>query len=133
MTASPERLAALSIKDARAAQYRRGILDTAIVFWRGTSGHKYVHTIYSLTGCPEVPPACVLLVRRSEDGNRSVLKVMSVSHDAPSLNRAAIRHCAARLGANEVHLHFASGSKYARQTAVIDLRTEHSGARVVGE
>lgn len=107
--------------------------DCAIMFWRGTSGHAYVHSIFSLTGCPEVPAASVLFVKHNDaDGSRAVLKVMNIEHDAPSLNRADIRRCGAQLGANEVHLHFASGDRLARLTATFDLTTRHSGDKIVG-
>lgn len=108
--------------------------DSAITFWRGTSGHPYVHSIYSLAGCPEMPPASVMFVRRCRtERGRVVLKVMCVEHDAPSLNRAEIRRFGAQLGATEVHLHFANGDRIARHTANFDLATRHGGIEIVGK
>ena len=113
---------------------KQSTFDCAITFWRGTSGHAYVHSIYALAGCPEVPPACVLLVRRKEsDGSRRVVKVMSVENEAPSLNLAEIRQFGAQLGATEVHLHFATGNRLARRTATFDLATRHGGIAIVGK
>ena len=106
--------------------------DSAITFWLGTSGHPYVHSVYSLTGCPEIPPASVILARR-QSRSPVALKVMHVEHDAPSLNLADIRRQGAALGANEVHLHFASGDAVARKTASFDLATRHGGIEVVGK
>jgi hypothetical protein len=108
------------------------LFDSAIVFWLGTSGHAYVHTIYKLIGCPAVPPASVLFVRRSADGNRTVLGVVSVDHAVPSQNLAQIRQTGSQLGADEVHLHFATGNRFARHTAAIDLRTKHGNIEPVG-
>lgn len=118
----------------RVAMRWQSPFDCAITFWHGTSGHAYVHSVYSLAGCPEVPPASVLFVKREEpEGARVVLKVMSVEHDAPSLNRADIRRCGAQLGATEVHLHFAGGDRMARHTATFDLSTRHGGVKIVGQ
>lgn len=105
--------------------------DSAITFWLGTSGHAYVHSVYALTGCPEIPPASVILVRR-QSRSPVALKVMQVEHDAPSLNLADIRRQGAALGATEVHLHFASGDASARKTASFDLATRHGHIDVVG-
>ena len=117
---------------ARDALRRNHLFDCAIVFWRGTSGHAYVHTIYTLAGCPEVRAASVMLVRNPDNGGRIVLDVICVDLDVPSLNLADIRMRGAQLGANEVHLHFATGNKYARHMAAFDLRTRHGGIKVVG-
>ncbi len=108
------------------------LFDSAITFWSGTSGHNYVHTVYTLLGCPELPPSAVILVRRDGVGQRSVLKVMTVDHDAPSLNRANIRRTGAKLGADEVHVHFATGARHARHTAAFDINTRHGAMMIVG-
>ncbi|MFT5509182.1 MAG: hypothetical protein ACI89J_002263 [Hyphomicrobiaceae bacterium] len=122
------------VDQARIALRRGSPIDCAIMFWQGTSGHAYVHSIYTLAGCPEIPPACVLLVHRPEYGGpRAVLKVMRVEKEAPSLNLAEIRQHGARLGANEVHLHFAAGDRLARSTATFDLATRHGGINIVGK
>ena len=105
--------------------------DSAITFWLGTSGHAYVHSVYALAGCPQVPPASVILARR-QDRSSIALKVMHVEHEAPSLNLADIRRHGAALGATEVHLHFASGDAVARKTASFDLATRHGDIEVVG-
>lgn len=122
-----------SLQQAHAVLGQNGLFDSAIVFWRGTSGHSYVHTIYSLTGCPDMQPASVMLVRHAGGGRRAVLHVMTVDHPYPSLNLAAIRQTGARLGANEVHVHFAGGSALARRTASIDLKTRYSAGHVLGK
>ena len=122
-----------ALESTRAALRPEHLFDSAIVFWRGTSGHEYVHTIYALVGCPEVPPGSVMLVRKNDCGRRLVLAVMCVDSDEPSLNLAEIRQAGARLGANEVHLHFAIGNRFARHTAAMDLRTQHGPLEVVGD
>lgn len=79
-----------------------GLLDFR--FWEGASGSRYVHHVYSLIGCPQLPPAVYLLVG-IEDGARRVLHVGRIEHDAASLNLAEIRQRGASLGAAEVHVH----------------------------
>ncbi len=108
------------------------LLDSAIVFWRGTSGYAYVHTVYTLAGCPPLPPAAVLLVNNQASDQREILDVIGVGNAAPTLNLAEVRRRGAQLGANEVHVHFVHRDDQARQTAVADLRTRHAGCAAVG-
>ena len=111
----------------RAAVSRR-IADTGEIarhdfqFWTGASGRPYVHTVYSLLWCPEIPAANYMLVRRDTCGRRHVLSIAAAEHEAPSLNLAEIRQQGARLGATEVHVHFLAGSARQRQATLADLQ-----------
>ena len=42
----------------------------AFHYWRGASGRRYLHSVYTLVGCPALPQANYILVRRHEDGTR---------------------------------------------------------------
>jgi hypothetical protein len=97
-------------------------LDDRFHFWSGASGRRYVHSVYDLFDCPEIPSANFLLVRRDASGFRSVLAIGHVSHKAGSLNLAEIRYRAARLGANEVHVHLLAPSAQERRMVELDLR-----------
>jgi len=92
-------------------------------FWQGASGERYVHHVYSLIGCPQVPAANYALFVRDADGTRKVLHVGRTTHDAQSLNLADIRHRGAKLGANEVHVHMLARSEAERGVIEMDLRT----------
>jgi hypothetical protein len=96
-------------------------------FWRGASGRRYVHTVYSLIECPPLPRAIYLLVRRDKSGQRSVLNISAGDSDAPTLNLARVRQRGAQLGANEVHVHFLSDKEVDRQLALCDLRAGQFG------
>ncbi|HML42853.1 MAG: hypothetical protein JNN24_04490 [Hyphomicrobium zavarzinii] len=97
-------------------------LNDRFHFWSGASGRRYVHSVYDLLDCPEVPAANFLLVRRDGSGRRSVLAIGHLTHDAGSLNLAEIRHRGARLGANEVHVHLLAPSAQQRRIVELDLR-----------
>src|SRR6476620_241263 len=45
----------------------------AFHYWRGASGRRYLHSVYSLIGCPALPRANYILVRRYDDGRRVAL------------------------------------------------------------
>ncbi len=92
-------------------------------FWTGASGRRYVHTIYSLFDCPEIPAGNYILVRREGRSRRRVLAVGRVDSEAPSLNLAQLRHEAANLGANEVHVHLLAGSPKQSLMVELDLRS----------
>jgi hypothetical protein len=91
-------------------------------FWCGASGRRYVHTVYNLFDCPEIPAANFLLVHRDAAGRRTVLAIGHLTNKAASLNLAEIRHRAARLGANEVHVHLLAPSAQERRVVELDLR-----------
>jgi len=102
----------------------------SVAFWTGASGRRYVHSVFDPISCPELPSANYVLVRRTHGGEPSVIKVGVVEHYAPSLNRAELRHRAARLGANEIHLHLLADKPSARAAVRIDLGaglTPHDG------
>lgn len=91
-------------------------------FWSGASGQRYVHTVYELIDCPEVPAANFLLVHRDSAGRRIVLAIGHATHSAGSMNLAEIRQRGARLGANEVHIHLLAPSAQQRRMIELDLR-----------
>ncbi len=94
-------------------------------FWAGASGERYVHSVFSLIGCPEIPEAVYMLVRCDGNGRRTVLRIGRAEHDAASLNLAEIRHRGAQLGANQVHVHFLADSDRERRQVELDLRAAH--------
>jgi hypothetical protein len=95
---------------------------TRLHFWRGASGRRYAHALYSLIACPPLPRSSYLLVRRDEEDQREVLFVGVADSSAPTLNLAHVRQRGATLGANEVHVHFLAETAEQRRLAVCDLR-----------
>lgn len=89
-------------------------------FWRGATGAKYVHTVYGLLDCPDLPPCNVMLVRRTQ-GHAHVLSVGRVENSSASLNLAEVRRSAALLGANEVHVHLLGKTPEERAAIEHDL------------
>lgn len=99
-------------------------------FWSGASGKRYVHTVYSLFDCPPVGLANYVLVRRSPNGQRTLLAVGRVAHQAASQNLAEIRQRGATLGADEVHVHFLAASANDAQAVEVDLKTAQFASRL---
>lgn len=95
--------------------------DQAFHYWRGASGRRYLHSVYSLVGCPALPQANFILVRRHENGTREALAFGSTKDDAMSLNLARLRHEGAKIGANEVHIHLLAETPRARKFVEADL------------
>ncbi|MEQ1577068.1 MAG: hypothetical protein ABL894_05380 [Hyphomicrobium sp.] len=92
-------------------------------FWTGATGRRYVHTIYSLIECPALVSGNYVLVRRDDNGERTVLAIGSAAQQAASLNLADIRRRGAELGANEVHIHLLAGTSKASKLVEFDLRS----------
>lgn len=97
-------------------------------FWHGASGERYVHTVYSLIDCPPLPRANYILVSYDSKGQRTVLRLGCVEHDAATLNLAELRHRGAKLAADEVHVHLLAKTRRARSLIHDDLKAALSGA-----
>ncbi len=96
--------------------------STRLQHWVGSSGKRYIHTVHTLLGCPELPAVNYLLVRRSNDGGQTVLAAGHAKSAAESLNLAEIRRLGATLGANEVHVHMLAQSTDEAKVIEQDLR-----------
>jgi hypothetical protein len=90
-------------------------------FWTGASGKRYVHTVYSLFDCPPLGLASYVLVRRANRTTREVMAIGRLVSDQPTLNLAEIRHRAATLGADEVHVHLLATSPGECQAVEVDI------------
>ncbi|MBQ0818347.1 MAG: hypothetical protein QNK17_09795 [Hyphomicrobiaceae bacterium] len=97
----------------------------AFHYWRGASSQRYLHSVYSLLGCPALPQANYILVRRHEDGTREALAFGQTKADAVSLNLAHLRHEGAKCGANEVHVHLLADTAGDRTLVEADLAAAH--------
>jgi hypothetical protein len=98
----------------------------AFHYWRGASGRRYLHSVYTLIGCPALPRANYILVRRFEDGSRAALAFGQTRDDTASLNLAHLRHQGAKCGANEVHIHLLAESADSRALVEADLVAAHT-------
>jgi hypothetical protein len=100
--------------------------DQAFHYWRGASGRRYLHSVYTLVGCPAIPQANYILVRRYDDGTRAALAFGQTRDDAMTLNLAHLRHEGAKIGANEVHIHLLAENGDARALVEADLVAAHT-------
>lgn len=100
-------------------------------YWRGASGARYLHTVFPLVDCPLMQKVNYILVRRDADGTRRPLDIGRTVSDADSLNLALLRHKAASLGANEIHIHFLSETDSARAAVEADLAARQLGRTVM--
>lgn len=110
---------------------REAIITQSFHYWRGASGRRYLHTVFPLFDCPLMPKVNYILVHCDSDGVRRPLDVGQTQSDADSVNLAHLRHKAARLGANEIHIHFLSESAAERMATEADLGARQLG-RTVG-
>lgn len=92
------------------------------LFWTGSSGARYVHTIYPLFDCPPLDCANYILVKRHSGGRRTVVSIGRAAQDGATGSLADVRRHAADLGANEVHVHLLAGSATASRAIETDLK-----------
>ncbi|MBK5197480.1 MAG: hypothetical protein JJE37_04285 [Methyloceanibacter sp.] len=98
----------------------------AFHYWRGASGRRYLHSVYTLIGCPALPRANYIFVRRYEDGRRLALAFGQTKDEAATLNLAHLRHEGAKCGANEVHIHLLAETADERLLVEADLVAAHT-------
>jgi hypothetical protein len=90
-------------------------------YWDGASGKRYLHSVYSLIDCPELPMTNYIIVRRNANGERIPVYIGQTKADASSLDLAFIRQTAARFKAKEVHIHVMTDSREERLGVERDL------------
>jgi hypothetical protein len=112
--------------DKRARVYSEVDFPLSFRYWRGASGQRYLHLVYSLIGCPALPKSNYILVRCCDDGRRVALAFGHTKNDAESLNLSHLRHRSAKLGANEVHIHLLADTPEAREAVEADLISAHA-------
>lgn len=98
----------------------------AFHYWRGASGRRYLHSVYTLVGCPALPQANYILVRRHADGTREALAFGNTKDDAISVNLAHLRHEGAKRRANEIHVHLLADTAHDRALVEADLTAAHT-------
>ncbi len=99
-------------------------------YWSGKSGDRYLHTVYSLFDCPQLPEANYILVKRLDDGSRIPLKIGQIVENSESLNLAFLRYHSACLGATEIHIHMLADADAQRDMIEKDLIAETHNAMV---
>ena len=98
-----------------------GDVPVRFQFWRGATTKRYIHNVFPLLACPELPSCNYVLVRLNADGSRTPLRVGRACDQAGSLNRARVRRLAAQLGANEVHVHLIGETEQEQKMVEMDL------------
>ena len=97
-------------------------IEQSFHYWYGASGKRYLHSVYSLTNCPIMPKANYIMVKREPSGALTALRVSKTVENSSSLNLAHLRHKAAQIGANEIHIHALADTQKERRLAEMDLR-----------
>ena len=118
--------AQMGLADEPALVCSEAAFAQAFHYWRGASGRRYLHSVYSLIGCPALPRANYILVRRYDDGTRAALAFGQTKDETASLNLAHLRHQGAKCGANEVHIHLLADTPDARAEVEADLLAAHT-------
>ncbi len=75
-------------------------------FWTGSSGKRYIHSVYSMENCPPLPGAIYVMVRRLKGGARVPVRMgrFSPLWDFPLPAEMTD-------GASEIHVHLLAGDE----------------------
>lgn len=92
-------------------------------FWTGSSGKRYIHSVYSVENCPPLPGAIYVVVHRPESGGRVPVRMgrFSPSWDFPL--PVHVSDCD-----YEIHVHLLAGDEnqatriYDDLAAALDLQ-----------
>lgn len=85
-------------------------------YWRGASGKKYIHSVYSVGACPPLPGAIYVAVRRI--GN--LRTVIAINRFAPFWDGTFSAH--ENLDADEIHVHLLARDTVAANAVLNDLK-----------
>ena len=102
-------------------------------YWRGASGKRYIHSIYSPQDCPPLPGAIYLTVRKTSDNKRRVVEIGRFEDSWDYVSQLGARKHDGFSHIDEIHVHLlASSEDNAREVvkdlkAGIGLRLVHSG------
>ena len=102
----------------------------AFRYWRGQSGRRYLHTVYTLADWPGYAQANVIFVARQGD-SRNVVWIGRADDRSEDGDMQALIARMTRLGATEVHVHLLAGSDRARAAVEADLRAAQPVMRLV--
>jgi hypothetical protein len=89
-------------------------------YWRGKSGRRYIHSVYSVATCPPLPGAVYVAVKRT-GALRTALSVDRFPSVLDDRAGAKLRARIAACGAEEVHVHLLAGSEIEAETIRADL------------
>lgn len=96
--------------------------DVGYCYWFGASGHKYVHSVYSIASWPGHLYANIMLVRNDPDEGRQILWVGQSGPVYGQVSEDGAMAKARAQGANEVHVHLLGKHPAVRRQIVADLR-----------
>ncbi|MCB1509436.1 MAG: hypothetical protein KDJ36_00920 [Hyphomicrobiaceae bacterium] len=99
------------------------MLGSTPSFWLGRRGQVVPFLAFPLLTCPEVSATTYILARKTASGKIEALAVGRVEHAASSLNLAALRHHAASIGAQYVHVLIRPADARQRRRIERDLKT----------
>ncbi len=97
----------------------------AFHYWCGSSGARYLHTVFDPDALPELDGAVYLAVRRDLDGRRTAIDA-GIIDNRPGIARygQALAH-ARHSGANEIHLHLMADTARQRRDVLDDIKRRH--------
>ena len=101
-------------------------------YWQGTSGRKYIHSVYDVDLCPPLPGAVYVGVKRA--GHLRI--AVTVGRFAPFWDKTLPEKDSSRLqrlGVDEVHVHLLARGSDAADVIVKDLSSALGETRVPQE
>jgi len=102
-------------------------------YWRGASGKRYIHSIYSPQDCPPLPGAIYLTVRKTANNKRRVVEIGRFEDSWDHVAKLGLQTNDEFNCIDEIHVHLLAKSEDNAQEVAMDLeagiglRLVHSG------
>ena len=90
-------------------------------YWRGKSGTRYIHSIYSPDNCPPLPGAIFVMVQKLANGKRVALDVGRFSENWDYVEGSLTERCGSLTRIDEIHVHLLAPSDDGAEGIVRDL------------
>jgi len=90
-------------------------------YWRGKSGTRYIHSIYSPDACPPLPGAIYVTVQKLANGRRAALEVGRFCDDWDYVQGLIDDHNVGFSKIDEIHVHLLANSSDDADEVVKDI------------
>lgn len=91
-------------------------------YWHGTSGKRYIHSIYSLDACPPLPGAVFIHVKKLASGKRVGVDVGRFSHDWDYVEALVEKQKSDFGDVDEIHVHLLAHDDHDAEQIANDLK-----------
>ena len=106
--------------------------DNRFWYWRGASGRRYIHSIYTPGECPPLPGAIFIAVHRFADGRALAIRTGRFEDDWSYVEALLPDPACGLRRIDEIHVHLLAGSQQQADEILADIEAGLCQQRIDG-